>query len=183
VIPKSTKNIVKWVSDKSEAAFNECKTQVWSALGLPFSFDDVGNPQLDTPPPVTAVAQAQLGLVAPPITKNVIAPINPPQMPAVHQRADGPTVAQIGVYPPEPTFCKDCGAQGLASFYDNRQEVDTKIRDRQKIGPDFKCRHCSGGNGKGKPIYRPGSYDYNQAIGNAPVSTTPPGGAWDEDPF
>ena len=75
-------------------------------------------------------------------------------------------MAQIGVYAEFPGFCKDCGAQGIENFYDNRADVDQRIGQRKKIGPDFKCKSCDGGSGKESPIFRPGSYDYNQAVKN-----------------
>jgi len=164
--PKSTKNMVKWVSEKTEAVFNELKPQVWDALGLAFSYDDLGVPVLDKPEKAVAVT------VPAPQPSGTPVPDQAPRPPG-----QTPSIAQPGVHAVTPQFCKDCGAQGLEAFWDNRVENDTKQANGQKIGPDFKCKTCSGGNGKGKPLYRPGSYDYNQAVGTAPaqVSTAPPG--------
>lgn len=162
-VPESEDNVAKFVHDKSEPMFDELRQQVWAALDLTFSFDDEGHPRLDTPP------------VAPPRPTNTDAPpsVVPPQSPPQSTRArrDGPAVAQIGMYADEPQFCKDCGER---DFYDNRSDVDEKIRQRQRIGPDFKCKKCGGGNGKGKPVFRPGSYDYNQAVSSQPASMSPP---------
>ena len=171
-IPKSTKNIIKWVSEKSDTAFNEAKVQVWTALGLTFGFNERGDPVLDEPVPVVPQAPTP----QPPLAATAPAPLVTPvtNAPAQNQRADNPSIAQVGYYHPDPIFCKDCGNQGLESFWDNRLEIDEKIKKGQKIGPDFKCRNCNGGNGKGKPLYRAGSYDYNQAVGQAPAQTMPP---------
>jgi hypothetical protein len=159
--PKSTKNVLKWASDKSEPVFNELKAQVWGALGLEFLFDELGVPNLDEV------------LVTPPTTQP--APVQP-SPPVQQERAPGqnPSIAQPGVHAVTPTFCKDCGNQGLESFWDNRTQNDEKQAAGQKIGPDFKCKNCDGGNGKGKPLYRPGSYDYNQRVGAAPATMVPP---------
>jgi hypothetical protein len=182
LVPKSTKNMQKWIDDKSESAFNNMKVQVWAALGLSFGFNDRGDPVLDVPKPAPAPAAPAPAAPAAPQTGGV--PIPQPQAPAQGQRQDNPSVAQVGYYAVEPQFCKDCGNQGLESFWDNRTDIDAKITAGQKIGPDFKCKSCNGGNGKGKPLYRPGSYDYNQAVGGAPAAPAqmaPPGA--EEDPY
>ncbi len=181
-VPKSTKNIVKWVSDKSEAVFNELKVQVWTAHGLDFGFNDRGDPILDKPTPVPAQS------LGPPVVSSSMGGPPPPiptvTLPVQEQRAPGqsPSIAQVGMHAVTPTFCRDCGAQGLEAFWDNRVQNDENQAEGKKIGPDFKCKTCEGGNGPNKqnkptPIYRPGSYDYNQRVGNAAseVSTVPPG--------
>ncbi len=187
-VPKSVRNVVKWTSDKSEAVFNELKVQVWTALGLSFGFNDRGDPVLDEPAP-PAVATPPSGTQVPVQTPAPVGGTPPPgPTPAPQPRlqgGDNPTMAQAGYYAPEPTFCRDCGGQGLEAFYDNRTDIDTKIQAGQPIGPDFKCRNCGGGNGPGKktgkptPIYRPGSYPYNEALksGGAPpgAALAPPG--------
>jgi len=95
-------------------------------------------------------------------------------------------MAQVGYYAETPQFCKDCGSQGAESFFDNRVRGDENITAGKFLGPDFKCRNCEGGNGKNKPIYRPGSYNFNQALkgGGQPAqgqgaATAPP----EEAPF
>ena len=185
LVPKSTKNMVKWVSDKSEPVFNELKVQVWTAHGLDFGFNDRGDPVLDKPEKAVETA-----ISTPPVIPTVTLPVQ-------EQRAPGqsPSIAQVGMHAVTPTFCRDCGAQGLEAFWDNRVQNDEKQAEGKKIGPDFKCKTCEGGNGPNKqnkptPIYRPGSYDYNQAVGNAAsqVSSVPPGAevppeAQDTTPF
>lgn len=170
-------NALMFVAEQAETALNGLKAQVWDALGLAFSYSETGQPVLDKPKPPRPVdntsppppAPAQQGQQAP--------PAQPP--PVEHTRGAGkdqPSMAQVGYYAEFPGFCKDCGAQGIGNFYDNRGDVDQRIAAREKIGPDFKCKNCGGGNGKGKPLYRPGSYDYNQAIKNqsAPPAQAPP---------
>lgn len=187
--PKSTRNMVKWVSDKSEAVFNELKIQVWTALDLPFGFNDRGDPVLDKPKaPAPTPPAVQGGAPASQVPNPTPSPgPTPPPPQAPLSGGDNPTMAQVGYYATEPTFCRDCGAQGLEAFFDNRTDIDTRIQAGQKIGPDFKCKSCGGGNGPNKqgkatPIYRPGSYPYNQAIGSgqaggaamAPPAQEPP---------
>lgn len=158
--PKSTKNMAKWVTDKSESMFDVLKAQVWAALELEHAFDEEGKPQLvEAEPEVLLTAP-----VAPPDPRRPHAPTAPPPaQPRAPQ--DQPSMALIGYYPEEPTFCKHCGNR---DFYDNRLDMDEKIRQGKKIGPDYKCKQCS------KGVFRPGSYDYNQSVGQAPPSTQPP---------
>ncbi len=142
---------------RTESAFNELKVVVWGAHGLDYGFTETGEPQLlvqappaPAPVPVPAPAPAQQPATAPP---------NAPVAGSL-----------IGVYPEVPAFCKDCAG---VEFWDNRAQNDTKIGAGQKIGPDFKCKKCEGGNGSGKPLYRPGSYDYNQNVGKAAAAPAP----------
>lgn len=177
-VPADTESVLMWAANVAPAAMTVIKAQVWDALGLPFSFDEEGVPHLDKPAPPRPVDNRGPSGQPPPQH-----PATPPQQapgaPVPGSRpADGPAMAQVGYYADFPGFCKDCGQQGTDAFYDNRTEQDQKIQAGQKIGPDFKCRHCGGGNGKGKPLFRPGSYDYNQAVGSgqagAPAMTPPP---------
>jgi hypothetical protein len=182
-VPKSTRNVVKWVSEKAEPAINELKVQVWAALGLSFSYDDLGTPKLDepspvvaptTPPPAAAPVQASGTAVPDAPPSGGVPP--PPQQP--YQSGQAPSFAQPTMYAPQPDFCKQCSGR---EFYDNRVEQDQKMAQGRKIGPDYKCKACN------KGVFRPGSYDYNQSVGaggggnaqgGAPMM--PPGG---ENPY
>ncbi len=189
-IPKSVRNVVKWTSDKSEAVFNELKVQIWTALDLPFGFNDRGDPVLDKPAPATTAPTPSAVPTATPQPAGPTPAVTGTPVPTqpLLSGGDNPAVAQVGYYAVEPTFCRDCGAQGLEAFFDNRTDIDTRIQAGQKIGPDYKCRNCGGGNGPSKksgkptPIYRPGSFQYNEAVGGgqaggatmAPPTQEPP---------
>lgn len=152
-VPKSTKNVAKWVGDKSEAMFDTLKTQVWDGLGLEFEYDELGHPKLTAPVPPPAPV-----------------PVSPAPQPVPAQQAtrggrrDDPSIAQIGYYADPPDFCDKCGQR---DFYDNRTDVDARITAGQKIGPDFKCKNCNNG------VWRPGSYDYNKHVGGGGGGATP----------
>ena len=153
---------VKAYLGESEERFDALKVEVWAAHDLEYGFTEAGRPELvvQVPTPLQEqVAQAQaLPPAAPPAAAApAAAPLNTAPV----------SGTLIGVYPEIPTFCKDCGK---TEFWDNRVQNDDKVNKGQKIGPDFKCKACEGGSGTGKPIYRPGSYDYNQAVGKAPAA-------------
>ncbi len=160
----------------TESNFDYLKIEVWGALGLDVEFTPEGHPQL-----VKVVAPPRP--IAPPAAQ----PPPPAAAPVVTaaQAANPVPGSLVGVYADAPAFCKDCGAQGIDAFWDNRAAMDVKIGEGKKIGPDFKCRTCEGGNGNEKPIYRPGSYDYNKAVGKppaAPAPMTPPAPAAEAAP-
>ncbi len=168
-VPADVEHINDHLVAETANSFDLLKVEVWGALGLDVEYTPEGHPQL-------------VKVVAPP------RPIAPVPVAPTDPLATGPVAAPVaapvpvagslvGVYAPAPAFCKDCGAQGLDAFWDNRAAMDTKISEGKKIGPDFKCRTCEGGNGNEKPIYRPGSYDYNKAVGQPPAvapAMTPP---------
>lgn len=155
--PKSTKNMAKWVGDKSEAMFDTLKAQVWAGLDLDHEYDEMGRPKLiaQAPAPTETIVTASVG-----------GPAGPRPVTQRHPRAntDAPTVAQVGYYADTPDFCKKCGNR---EFYDNRADQDAKMQAGARIGPDWKCKSC--GNGE----WRPGSYDYNQGVGRGPTQTHP----------
>ncbi len=171
MVPEGT-DITKFLSGETETAFDLLKAEVWGAHDLEYGFTEAGRPELvvQVPTPLQAqVVQAQAAAVL---------PIPMPQVPD-EALAAPPAAAPlntapvagtlVGVYPEIPTFCKDCGK---TEFWDNRVQNDDKITKGKKIGPDFKCKNkeCEGGSGNGSPIYREGSYDYNQAVGKAPAA-------------
>lgn len=170
-VPGSVENVMEFVADKTESAVDVIKAEVWASLGLAFSYDAGGKPHLDKPKPLDPRQQP----AQPPPPQQQQQQAQPAgQPPPVDQprgsgRGDQPSVSQVGYYAQFPGYCKDCGAQGVESFYDNRADVDDRIKAGKKIGPDFKCKNC--GNG----IFRPGSYDYNQAIkkGQTPGQAQP----------
>ena len=165
-VPSDVEDIGQWVTENTEQAYATLKAEVWAALGLSFSFDGRGFPKLDRPAPKRPID------ADPPAPQPPPAPANQPAPPA-NQPAQGmapvPGGAQVGTYAAFPGFCKECGAQGIESFYDNRADVDGRIAKGLKIGPDFKCKQCKNG------LFRPGSYEYNEAIKSGARNTaTPP---------
>ena len=139
---------------QSEQVFDMLKAEVWGAHDLEYGFTEAGRPELVVQVPTPLQQQvAQVQAAAP--------------VPAVAPAVAAVPGSLVGVYPEIPTFCKDCGK---TEFWDNRAQNDDKIGKGAKIGPDFKCKACEGGSGTQKPIYRPGSYDYNQAVGKAPAA-------------
>ncbi len=163
-VPADVDNINDHLVAETSNQFDLLKVEVWGALGLDVEYTPEGHPQL-------------VKVVAPP--RPIAPPAAQPPTPAAAPTPVAALVAGslVGVYAEAPAFCKDCGAQGLGEFWDNRAAMDTKINEGKKIGPDFKCRTCEGGNGNEKPIYRPGSYDYNKSVGKpsaAPAAMTPP---------
>ncbi len=174
--PKSTKNMAKFVTEKSESAFDTLKAQVWGALDLEFEFSEEGRPSLveqtaPAPPAPTVVPnQNQTPQAAAPAPQQANAPQPRPAGPA-------PSMAQVGYYPETPAFCKDCGER---DFYDNRTDIDDKIKAGKRIGPDFKCKACKKGG-----VWRPGSYDYNEALkgGTGAAMAPPPPAEPSAEPF
>ena len=153
-------SITDFLVANTEKAFDLLKVEVWGALGLDVEFTPEGHPQL------VKVATAPPRPIEPAAV--VTAPVQ--SAPAVSAPGPIPVGSLIGVYAETPTFCKDCGK---TEFFDNRAAMDNNIQLGKKIGPDFKCKACDGGNGNEKPIYRPGSYDYNKAVGQAPAVAPP----------
>ena len=171
VVPEDTEiDMNEYVAASSEGAFDLLKAEVWGAHDLEYGFTEAGRPELvvQVPTPLQEqVAQAQ----ATPVQQAQAQAAGVPPAPLNTAPVAG---TLVGVYPEIPTFCKDCGK---TEFWDNRVQNDDKVNKGQKIGPDFKCKACEGGSGTGKPIYRPGSYDYNQAVGKppaAPATMVPP---------
>lgn len=160
--PKSTKNMAKFVQDKSEAAFDTLKAEVWTALDLEFEFTEEGRPKLVKKVPPRPVE---------PVSPNTQQPLPQPAAPPT------PGAGPLTAYAEKPDFCKNCGNR---EFYDNRMEQDQKMAQGQKIGPDWKCKNpdCT------KPgVWRPGSYDYNQARDQGPAATAPPAPAEEPSPL
>ncbi len=159
-VPKS-KKVEAFLTEKTEAAFDMLKIEVYTALALDYTVDEEGHPTVDKPAaPVPGPA------APPPAPANGPAPA-PSSRPSTGQQ---PSMAQVGYYPDTPAFCKDCGNR---EFYDNRTEIDNKVKAGQKIGPDFKCKECN------KGVWRPRSFDYNEALkqaaqGNPQGSMAPP---------
>jgi len=156
-------SITDFLVANTPKAFDLLKVEVWGALGLDFEFTPEGHPGL------VKVATAPPRPIEPAAAPAVAAPVV-----AAAQAANPVAGSLIGVYAETPTFCKDCGK---TEFFDNRAAMDQNIQAGKKIGPDFKCKACDGGNGNEKPIYRPGSYDYNKSVGQAPAvapAMTPP---------
>lgn len=156
---------VQVVMDRTQPAVDILKAEVWKALGLPFTWEG-GHPVLEPGPPKQAASPPPIPGpspgASPPVQGQAPAPPAPPAPAPQHQpRGDAPTVAQVGYYAEQPTFCKDCGHQ---EFYDNRGEVDQAIQNRERAGPDWRCKSCRGGSGKKGGIFRPGTYEYNNAI-------------------
>ena len=180
-VPEDT-TPTEMVTGNSEAAFDMLKQEVYSALDLDFEFDEEGHPKL-----VKSSLVQQPQAARPPTAQPQQGP-RPQGSPSPQApRQENPSISQVGIYGAEPTFCRDCGAQGLAAFEDNRLQFDDNIKAGKKIGPDFKCLTCGGGAGTNKagkatPIYRPGSCNYNQQVGQtgtqAPMAPPP-----DESPF
>ncbi len=157
-------SITDFLVANTEKAFDLLKFEVWGALGLDVEFTPEGHPQL------VKVATAPPR----PIEPAVAPPAAPAPVVTGAQAANPVPGSLIGVYAETPAFCKDCGK---TEFFDNRAAMDQNIQAGKKIGPDFKCKACDGGNGNEKPIYRPGSYDYNKSVGQAPAvapAMTPP---------
>ena len=153
-------SITDFLLANTTKAFDLLKVEVWGALGLDVEFTPEGHPQL------VKVATAPPRPIEPASTP-VAAPV-----PVQGQPIPGAVVpgSLVGVYAEVPTFCKDCGK---TEFFDNRAAMDKNITEGKKIGPDFKCKACDGGNGNEKPIYRPGSYDYNKSVGQPPAVAPP----------
>lgn len=167
MIPED-ENPMAWVARQSPLAFDVIKAEVWSGLDLDFAYDAEGVPYLVPPsigtrglPPVVAPPM-DAGTAGPPPDMGVVkgTPAMDPGLAGPSTRPtqpnNNPSVAQVGYYAPQPGFCKHCGH---TTFYDNRAEGDAKIAARQKLGPDWKCQGCN------KGVFRPGSFDYNKAVG------------------
>lgn len=164
-VPDDEDNVLAWANSQSEDAYATIKAEVWAGLGLGFTFDERGIPHLDKPAPKRPIDTSPGA--GPGSTASAPPPVQGQAQPQGRKK-DQPSMAQVGYYAQFPGFCKECGAQGIESFYDNRQDVDGRIGQGRKIGPDFKCKNC--GNG----IFRPGSYDYNQALKSGNQTTLPP---------
>ncbi len=154
--------IMSWVANQSPLAYDVIKAEVWSALDLDFGYDEGGVPYLvpptigtrGLPPPVAPPTNFDPSEAVGPVQKG--SPVGPSTRPTPPGGANDPSMAQVGYYAAPPVFCKSCGSK---DFYDNRAEGDTKVSNRQKLGPDWKCKGC------GKGVFRPGSFDYNKLVG------------------
>ena len=168
VPPQNITDVPQWLTDHTTDSFDLLKVEVWGALGLDVEFTPEGHPQL------VKVATAPPRPIEPapaPVQGVPVSQVTPAPAPIPGAAVPG---TLIGVYAETPVFCKDCSK---TEFFDNRAAMDQNIQAGKKIGPDFKCKACDGGNGNGKPIYRPGSYDYNKTVGQAPAvapAMTPP---------
>jgi hypothetical protein len=174
-------NIDQWLESWATIYDTTIKTVVWSALGLEWNVAEDGSVVLKPPPPPPTFAdspdyQRQSGARRSGTDPNHQPRQHQPPSRTAPKGSDNPTMAQVGYYADNPQFCKECGQR---EFYDNRTDNDTKINERRKVSPDWKCKNCGHG------VWRPGSYDYNQAVGKPAAVTSPPG-RYDEpfeDPF
>lgn len=154
-VPEDAENILKWVVDNAEHFIDTAKAEVWNALGVEFAYDEQGHPHVTKPAPAAPPAMpAPAPAPQAPTQQFQPPPIGQPQQ---QGRRDNPTVAQPGYYADPPSFCKECGNR---DFFDNRSDVDQRISQGKRIGPDFKCKNRDCGKG----VWRPGSFEYNEAV-------------------
>jgi len=157
LVPDSEPNILVWANKVSADVMAVAKTEVWSALDLDFTMDKDGVPELDPELPVVPQVNAMRTLTPPQAVGQGQPSVTPPTgQPA----AQG--VPKVPGFPaPQPPFCKSCGHK---DFYDNVAEVEARLIEGKKIGPDWACKGC------GKGVFRANSYDYNAAVGKVIVN-------------
>ena len=70
-------------------------------------------------------------------------------------------MAAVGVYANYPGPCEKCGQN---DWWDNRSDVDSRIQQGIKVGPDWKCKNQQCKHG----VYRPGTFQYNKTASRSP---------------
>lgn len=185
----------EWLAANGQQKLDKLKAHAYDGLGLDYTLDDQHRPVLiEKQPAAQAVAQPMPNYAppvqqAPPMQPAPMPQQGMPQPPLPNPTAPG-GVATVGVYANHPVRCLKCGN---TEFWDNRADVDQRIQEGKKVGPDWKCKNQQCKNG----TFRDGTYTYNktagqgnqavqQAVQNVEQAFTPPPAAHvppDDAPF